>query len=254
MHRWLYWIGGFIVLIGLAALAVAVNDGLQEWLAGGSSGCADAGTCDVSGTRTWAWILGPALLVSGLIVIWLGTKLRYVIERVDDAFAIVDVQGDGDGQPITFQAFTTSSGEAPAGFTSLAGLSGFQGFDDLFEMLSRQGVDLDPKLLEHAQVSTSRQTVDLGDGGSGMDETLRERGRPSTATVEAFQPFMQLGDRTVAMVQLRVAPAAGGEPYEATVHGFVPTAVAERLTQGARVPVLVDPERPENVLVEWDRA
>ena len=254
MHRWLYWIGGFIVLLGLAALAVAVNEGLQEWVEGGSSGCADAGTCDVSGTRTAAWIFAPALLVSGLLVIWLGTKLRYVIDRVDDALTVVDLAGRGDGQPVTFQAFTTSSGETPGGFATVPGFEGFQGFDDLFEMLSRQGVNLDPKLFEHAQVTSSRQTVDLSDGGSGMDETLRQRGRSSTATVEAFQPFMQLGDRTVAMAQLRVTPAAGGEPYEATVHGFVPTAVAERLTQGARVPVLVDPERPENVLVEWDRA
>ncbi len=72
--------------------------------------------------------------------------------------------------------------------------------------------------------------------------------------MEAFQPFMPLRDRTVAMTRLRVTPAAGGEPYEATVHGLVPTAVAERLTQGARVPVLVDPDRPENVLADWERA
>jgi hypothetical protein len=187
-------------------------------------------------------------------VIWLGTKVRGVLERVDDAFSVVDLHAGEDGQPISFQAFTTTSGETPAGFATLQGLEGFQGFDQLFEMLSKHGLDLDPKLFEHAQVTTSRQTVDLSDGGSGMDEALRQRGRPSTATVEAFQPFMQLGDRTVAMAQLRVAPVAGGEPYEATVHGLVPTAVAERLTQGVRVPVLVDPDRPENVVVAWERA
>jgi hypothetical protein len=239
MHRWLYWIGGFIVVAGLAALAVAVNEGLQEWVEGGSSGCADAGTCDVGGTRTAAWIFGVALLVCGLLVIWLGTKLRNVIERVDDAFSVVDVQGDG---------------ATPAGFATLQGFEGFPGFEGLFEMLSKHGVDLDPQLFEHAHVTTSRQTIDLSEAGSGMDETLRQRGRSSSATVEAFQPFMQLGDRTVAMAQLRVSPVTGGDPYEATVHGFVPTAVAERLTQGTRVPVLVDPDRPENVLVEWDRA
>ena len=34
LHRWLYWIGGVIVVLGLAALAVAVNEGLQDWVEG----------------------------------------------------------------------------------------------------------------------------------------------------------------------------------------------------------------------------
>jgi hypothetical protein len=58
-----------------------------------------------------------------------------------------------------------------------------------------------------------------------------------------------VGDPVVE-VQLAVE-VAGGEPYEVRQRTAVPRARLERLHAGRSLPVLVDPQDPQRLVVEW---
>jgi len=223
VHRWLYVAGAVLIGAGLVLLGVAVS--------------ADEPT----GT---AAILAVIFLLCGLIAVWAGLKLRTVVDTMQDSLS----QG--------LAAFSGPQGGGSSAFgTTRVATSGDGALDlsGLMETLSQAGINLDPRLFEQAHVTHDVQTIDVS-SDSAAEDALRRNGRRGMAIVDSLQPLVQLGDRTVATVALQITLEGDAAPYAVTTHGFVPQAVAGRVTPGMRVPVFVSPDDRQQVLVDWDRA
>jgi hypothetical protein len=82
-------------------------------------------------------------------------------------------------------------------------------------------------------------------------DRLRRVGRAGMARVlHATEAGTDPVGDPVVEVQLAVE-VAGGEPYEVRQRTAVPRARLERLHAGRSLPVLVDPQDPQRLVVEW---
>ena len=85
-------------------------------------------------------------------------------------------------------------------------------------------------------------------GATAGGETL-----PARVTLDAIQDSgVDIGDDRLFTFDLTVS-VAGREPYKMKHAAVVPQAQKPRLARGASFPAHVDPSRPGQIAIQWDR-
>jgi hypothetical protein len=101
--------------------------------------------------------------------------------------------------------------------------------------------------------------VTIGPGGQvismgGSNEALRTSGVPGTATVVAVHDTgVVVSGAPIVTIDLEVT-VEGRPPYRPSHPTPFPPTGATSPVPGATLPVRVDPNDPNRILVEWDRA
>lgn len=93
-------------------------------------------------------------------------------------------------------------------------------------------------------------------GGSPTERRIRGAGRPARATVLAIGEnsggvVVTVNDQPYLNLQVRVEDGFRA-PYDVSFDTIIPRSALPQFQPGAAIPVKVDPDDPEKVVIDWD--